>query len=92
LNISSITSIQIWKNPDTGNFVILAGHSRTKAFSDLAEGNIEFSDKYNKSDFANNSQIVDEQLEDAQKIAQESNQGAVQTVVDNAKYVRESIA
>jgi hypothetical protein len=40
-------------------FVILAGHSRTKAFSDLAEGNIEFSDKYNKSDFATiNSQIV----------------------------------
>jgi hypothetical protein len=53
------------EDPDTGNF-ILAGHSRTKAFSDLAEGNIEFSDKYNKSDFANNSQIVDEQLEDTQ--------------------------
>jgi hypothetical protein len=93
LNISSIPPIQIWKNPQTGKFVILAGHSRTKAFSDLASGKVEFSDKYKKSDFENiNSQIVEaETLEEAQKIAQESNQGAVQTVVDNAKYVRESL-
>lgn len=93
LNISSIPPIQIWRNPDTGKFTILAGHSRTKAFSDLASGKVEFSDKYQKSDFENiNSQIVEaETLEEAQKIAQESNQGAVQTVVDNAKYVRESL-
>ena len=93
LNLSSIPPIQIWRDPKTNNFIILAGHSRTKAFTDLANGNIEFSEKYTKSDFKNiNSQIVEaETLQEAQKIAQESNQGAVQTVVDNAKYVRESL-
>lgn len=93
LNLSAIPPIQIWKDPKTNNFIILAGHSRTKAFTDLANGNVEFSEKYTKSDFENiNSQIVEaETLQEAQKIAQESNQGAVQTVVDNAKYVRESL-
>jgi hypothetical protein len=93
LNISSIPPIQVWKNPETGQFVILAGHSRTKAFSDLAEGKVEFADKYKKSDFEKvNTQIVEaETLKEAQKIAQESNQGSAQTVVDNAKYVRESL-
>jgi hypothetical protein len=93
LNISSIPPIQIWKNPKTNEFVILAGHSRAKAFTDLATGEIEISDKFKASDFQNiNAQIVEANtLEEAKKIAQESNQGAVQTVVDNAKYVRENI-
>lgn len=93
LNISSIPPIQVWKNPETGKFVILAGHSRTKAFSDLAQGKVKFADKYKKSDFEKvNTQIVEaETLAEAQKIAKESNQGAVQTEVDNAKYVRESL-
>jgi len=93
LNISAIPPVQIWKDPKTGEFVILAGHSRTKAFSDLANGEIQYDSKYKKSDFTNiNAQIVEaETLQEAQKIAQESNQGAVQTVVDNAKYVRENL-
>jgi hypothetical protein len=93
LNISAIPPVQIWKDPKTGEFVILGGHSRTKAFSDLASGEIQYDSKYKKSDFTNiNAQIVEaETLEEAQKIAQESNQGAAQTVVDNAKYVREKL-
>jgi GNAT superfamily N-acetyltransferase len=92
LNISSIPPIQIWKDK-SGNWVILGGHSRTKAFEDLAAGKHELNPKYKKSDFANiSAQIVEANtLEEAQKIAQESNQGAVQTVVDNAKYVREKL-
>jgi hypothetical protein len=92
LNISSIPPIQIWKDK-SGNWVILGGHSRTKAFEDLAAGKHELNPKYKNSDFANiSAQIVEANtLEEAQKIAQESNQGAVQTVVDNAKYVREKL-
>ena len=92
LNISSIPPIQIWKDKN-GNWVILGGHSRTKAFEDLAAGKHELNPKYKKTDFASiSAQIVEANtLEEAQKIAQESNQGAVQTVVDNAKYVREKL-
>lgn len=92
LNISSIPPIQIWKDKN-GNWVILGGHSRTKAFEDLAAGKHELNPKYKKADFASiSAQIVEANtLEEAQKIAQESNQGAVQTVVDNAKYVREKL-
>jgi GNAT superfamily N-acetyltransferase len=92
LNISSIPPIQIWKDKN-GNWVILGGHSRTKAFEDLAAGKHELNSKYSKSDFSSiSAQVVEAStLEEAQKIAQESNQGAVQTVVDNAKYVREKL-
>lgn len=89
LNKSAIPPVQIWRN-ENGNWVILAGHSRTGAFEHLAKGEEQLHEKFKPSDFESiNAQIVEaDTLEEAQKIAQESNQGAVQTPSENAKYVR----
>lgn len=101
LNISGIPPIQIWKNPKTGEYNILAGHSRTKAFGDIYKGRIidpqtgkarapRLDPKYKTSQFGKiNAQIVKANtLEEAVKIAQESNQGAIQTDIENAKYFK----
>lgn len=91
LNLSAIPPIQIWKDPRTGKWTILGGHSRTKAFEELASGKLPLNKKYKPEDFKNiSAQVVEAStLEQAQKIAQESNQGAQQTEIENAKYVRE---
>jgi len=89
-NFTALPPIQIWKDPRTGKYVILAGHSRTAAFTDLAAGKLPVNKKYKPADFkAINAQIVKaESLAEAQKIAQESNAGAVQTDIENAAYAR----
>ena len=90
-NPSALPPIQIWKDPRSGEWVILAGHSRTAAFKDLSSGgqrSIPTGDISKFSSIA--AQIVEaKSLDEAKKIALESNQGAVQTDLDNARYAKE---
>jgi hypothetical protein len=90
LNRSSIPPIQIWMNLETGKWIILAGHSRVAAFSDLNDGvhGGEFKGKYEYI----KAQIVDAKtLDEAKKVAKESNSGAPHTELENAIYVRDTI-
>lgn len=107
LNLSSVPPIQVWRDPELNDYVILAGHSRSKAFGDLYSGTIKdpksgearpvrLNPKFKTSQFEEiSAQIVEAKTkEEAIKIAQESNQGAVQTDIENAKYfqkVRETL-
>ncbi|HRG27399.1 MAG TPA: DEAD/DEAH box helicase family protein [Chitinophagales bacterium] len=76
LNRSAIPPIQIWKDPATDKWVILGGHSRTEGLKRIGDKTIK-------------AQIVEAATkEEAKKIAQESNAGAVQTPMENAAYLR----
>jgi len=90
-NRTALPPIQIWKDPRTGKFVILGGHSRTAAFEAIYAGKHPLHKKYSKEDFAHiAAQVVDaKNLDEAKKIAQESNLAGVQSDIDFAKYVRE---
>lgn len=90
-NFSALPPIQIWKDSRTGKWVILAGHSRTAAFTDLAKGKYPIAKQYSPKDFEKiAAQIVTANtLEEAKKIALESNAGATQTEIENAKYAKE---
>lgn len=81
-NESALPPIQIWKNPKTNSWTILGGHSRTAAYRELSK-------QGNKNFDSINAQIVKaNSLEEAKKIAQESNLTAKQTSVENANYFR----
>jgi hypothetical protein len=86
-NFSALPAIQIWKDNRTGKWVILAGHSRTAAFTDLAAGKYSpLPEKYKESDFSKiHAQVVEaETLEEAKLIAQESNAAGTQSELDFA--------
>ena len=90
-NFSALPAIQIWKDSRTGKWVILAGHSRTAAFTDLSQGKHPIDAKFSKEDFAKiHAQVVEaETLEEAKKIAQQSNLAGVQSDIDFAGYMRQ---
>ncbi len=85
LNISSIPAILVWGK--TGE--LLAGHSRVKAFEDLASGKLPLHEKFKPSDFDEiSTQIVEvETLAEAKDIALKSNRGAQQTAFDNSRIL-----
>ena len=89
-NFSALPAIQIWKDPTTNKWVILGGHSRTAAFTDLAKAKYPINEKYKASDFDHiHAQIVRaNSLEEAKKVAQESNVAGVQSDIDFANYAR----
>ncbi len=88
LVFDALPPIQLYERKD-GELELLAGHSRLAAFEYLNKEGIE----YKGRDFSEiRSQIIRESdgvsFEQAKKIAQESNQGAVQKPTDNAGYLR----
>jgi hypothetical protein len=80
---SSMPPILVYERKN-GTFELLAGHSRLAAFESLAKANDDF--KTIPTQFIRETDGVT--FEQAKKIAQESNQGAVQKVTDNALYFR----
>ncbi|MEK7500100.1 MAG: hypothetical protein AAB649_05855, partial [Patescibacteria group bacterium] len=70
LNISAIPPIKIWMDSRMGKYVIIDGHSRTAAFTALAEGKFPLHHKYSKADFKNiAAQIIQaDTLEEAQRV------------------------
>jgi len=80
---SAIPPIQVFVR-ENGKMELLAGHSRLAAWQELAKSNKDF--KTIPTQFLRESEGVT--FEQAQKIAQESNQGAVQKDTDNAVYFR----
>ncbi len=99
-NFSALPAIMVWKDIRTGKWVILAGHSRTAAFRDLSAGKHPINPAYKKSDFAKiHAQVFvaddyNSALEQAKKVAQESNLAGQQSNIDFAykvvKPLRES--
>ena len=94
-NFSALPAIMVWKDTRTNKWVILAGHSRTAAFSDLSKGKHPMDPKYKPADFKEiHAQVFiaenkEEALEQARKVAQESNLAGQQSDIDFAfKVVR----
>jgi len=97
---SALPANIVWEN-EKGNIVTLAGHSRAKAFNDLAKGKVidsetgklrdaKIPDKYKGDYFTHiNAQIFSGTRAKAREVAQKSNLAAVQTDVENAIYFRE---
>lgn len=88
LVFDALPPIQLFERKN-GDLELLAGHSRLAAFEYMNKEGIEYKGK----DFSSiRSQIIRESdgvtYEQAKKIAQESNQGAVQKPTDNAVYLR----
>lgn len=89
-NFSALPPIMVWKDNRTHKWVILAGHSRTAAFSDLSKGKHPMDPKYKPSDFDEiHAQVFfsenkEDALEEAKKVAQESNLAGEQSLIDFA--------
>lgn len=89
-NFSALPAIMVWKDNRTGKWVILGGHSRTAAFTELSQGNQPMDPKYKPSDFNTIAAQIfvadsyEDALEQAKKVAQESNLAGQQSDIDFA--------